>query len=380
MRRYSSPPAVFFALRRNEEALTWAVRNRLERQLVGGVQRRGGRDRHLEPVRQLGAELALQPRPARDDRRLVLRPRRLALNVAEAGGAGPDVALGLELEEGVGGVPHRRLHPGAVFEVVDVLHHLVAAVLLDHRVEHRHHVAGVLTLVDPQRDVLGLGLLAEGHQLVPGLRRLPAVVLEQLGVVPEPVDVQRVRDAVGLVLEGQRVEGALDQRVTDLRAGDVEGRRRQQRRDVEQLTLVDQGRGVEVLRTGVVEDVRRGPVDETRLQLWRDVLRAQVLDLGLGVTLVVHLLVVLRVFVAEATLEDHHVERRCRVDPERVLRVDLPTRLRGGLRRATATAGRAGTKQTRPSGGCRGGRGPPQEVATIKSCVCPAVGHRASWL
>ena len=132
---------------------------------------------------------------------------------------------------------------------------------------------------------------------------------EELGGVPDAVDRVGVVHDQELAVVRADLDGAGQQGVLDRLAGDVEARRGQQLAQVGERVLGHQAVEVDLAGAGVVDHVRRGAVDEARLEGLADLLRRRVLDLRLRVRLVVHGLVGLGVLLAEAAVEDHHLER-----------------------------------------------------------------------
>ena len=190
---------------------------------------------------------------------------------------------------------------------------------------------------------------ARARKSVPGLGRLPALLVEQGLVIPEAVDLQGVvqdQDLAAVVagLDGHRVEG-----VPDLAAVDRLGV--EQRGEVGQLSGVGQGGQRQLLGARVVDHVRRVAAVEAGLELLADVGDAGVLDLGGAELLLVQRLVELGVVVAVAALEDDDVEGGVGLDPERVLGARLAAPGAGVVAAAAGAAGQEGAAAGRRDGG-----------------------------
>jgi hypothetical protein len=252
-------------------------------------------------------------------------------------GALEHVALGLDLCQRLGGQLDRLVLPGVRLQAVDRGDDLLAAVLDGHVHQHLLDVVRVLALVGHWRDPVALDLLAQGEEVGPGLGRLPALLVEQRLVVPEPVDLEGVVHdqelaAVVAGLERHRVQGVADLAAVDRFGVDQLGQ-------VGQLAGVGQGGQRQLLGARVVDHVRGVAAVEARLELLADVGDAGVLDLGAAELLLVQLLVELGVVVAVAALEDDDVEGGVGLDPEWVLGARLAAALGA---RAAAAAGAAG--------------------------------------
>ena len=196
---------------------------------------------------------------------------------------------------------------------------LVAA-LLDRRPDRQGLVVR-RRLLAPQEQVLvlRLGLGAQGHRLVPRLRRGPAVLLEQARGVPDRVDREHVVERGQLAVVRARLLDATEQGVPDLRALEVV-----RVEDVlEVLELVEDRAEPDRVRTGVVDQVGRVAADEARLQLLGDLGRRRDLHRRPGVVLLHQRGGERDVVGAVATVEDHRVDRRLVRHAERVARADL---------------------------------------------------------
>ncbi len=241
-----------------------AARERLvgQRRLVGERHRR--ESGHLE-VRLRGLlHLVLDPAAGRVEQRLlVVAPDRLRLLELGAGAAGDEHLLpdhGLhDLDDAL----DRRVRPAALLQVLQAEPDLVAA-LLDRRVDQERAVVGRrLLAVDEEVLALLLRLLAEVERLVPGLRRGPAVLLEERLRVPDAVHGHHVVERDELVPERA---GGLDAGVDDV--GDLLALVGVGLEEVvEFLQLVEDAEEADLVLTGVVDEVRRVAADEAGLEL-----------------------------------------------------------------------------------------------------------------
>ena len=210
---------------------------------------------------------------------------------------------------------------------------------------------------------------AQGEEVVPGLGRLPALLVEQRLVVPEAVDLKGVvqdQDLAAVVagLDRHRVQG-----VPDLAAVDRLGV--EQRGQVGQLAGVGERGQRQLLGARVVDHVRGVAAVEAGLQLLADVGDAGVLDLGAAELLLVQLLVELGVVVAVAALEDDDVQRGVGLHPERVL----------GARLAAAAGARCRRRRwrSRPAGSRRRPRRP-RPGRPAAGTAAASTGSGCSWV
>src|SRR5690606_16229905 len=289
---------------------------------------------------------------------LVVAPERLRLLELGAGAAGDEHLLpdhGLhDLDDALDG----RVRPAALLQVLQSEPDLVAA-LLDRRVDQERAVVGRrLLAVDEEVLALLLRLLAEVERLVPGLRRGPAVLLEERLRVPDAVHGHHVVERDELVPERA---GGLDAGVDDV--GDLLALVGVGLEEVvEFLQLVEDAQEADLVLTGVVDEVRRVAADETGLELGGDVDDRVDLDLEALDLAAEHLVGVVDVVGAVAAVEDGRLDRGVRSDAERVRGALLA--LRAAVTAAVLAGGRAARYRERAHR--RGGDGPAQERPPVK--------------
>jgi hypothetical protein len=192
----------------------------------------------------------------------------------------------------------------------------------------------------------------------PGLRRGPAVLLEERLRVPDAVHGHHVVERDELVLERA---GGLDAGVDDV--GDLLAFVGVGLEEVvELLQLVEDAQEADLVLTGVVDEVRRVAADEARLKLGGDVDDRLDLDLEALDLAAEHLVGVVDVVGAVAAVEDGRLDRGVRGDTERIRGALLA--LRAAVAVAVLAGGRAARYRERAHR--RGGDGPAQERPPVK--------------
>jgi hypothetical protein len=306
-------------LRGDDERLAAAGEDAGEGDLVAGQRGRRGKD-HVEVGRDGVLHLILQPGADRNEDRFPLQPLVLGLDVVQPFPARQQVATLRQLVDGLQHLGYGRSPPGIRLQILDVPNR-VRIVLPEHLVEEE--LAGVLRMDaggHPWGDAGALDLLAQGQHFVPGLGVLVALRFHIGGAVPDAEGGQRPVEQVLGAVEDAGLLRAGHQGFADGLALGVEGGRGQQIGQVSELAFGHQRGVVQVAGAGVVDHVRRGAGHEAGLQLLAQPLDAGVGDLRVRELSGVHLVDVDGVVVAEAALEDDHVEGSGRVHAQRVVR------------------------------------------------------------